>query len=482
MVNQGWTRRSNKEFRLSIGWPACWLIIAFFSAVPLGLSQGVNPQADSLNQTHILFVFDASNSMNAFWGGKRKIDVATQLLSESLSSLYGIPGLKLGLRVYGHQTKFVQGEQDCDDTELVVPITEGNNLIIKKALGRIQARGTTPIARSLERTAGDFTNEPARKVIVLITDGIEACDEDPCAVSRMLQEQGIVVKPFIIGIGLEEEYKDTFRCVGNFFDATDPETFKVVLDIVIEQAMLDTSFQVDLIDDSGQPSVSNVPVSLFDNGTNMLLDRFVHTINSQGKADTIPVDPVPTYKLVVHTIPPMTREDVRFTPRKHNHVRFENAGQGDLTPQFARGDRNPYGDLPVTIYKANESLPLLTASLNESVRMLSGVYDVYFPTYPPVLIEDVLVKEMGLSPVIIPQPGYLQLEAPSAGYGAILDSAGSVVYQWGNGSQNPTGRYLLQPGDYSVVYRSRGSRSIEYSFEKTISIRSGFTTHLSLNG
>ena len=47
--------------------------------------------------THILFVFDASNSMNAFWQGKRKIEVATELLSESLGSLYGIPGLKLGL-------------------------------------------------------------------------------------------------------------------------------------------------------------------------------------------------------------------------------------------------------------------------------------------------------------------------------------------------------------------------------------------------
>ena len=47
------------------------------------------------------------------------------------------------------------------------------------------------------------------------------------------------MKPFIIGIGLEEEYKDTFRCVGNFFDAADPATFEEVLDIVIEQAMLD---------------------------------------------------------------------------------------------------------------------------------------------------------------------------------------------------------------------------------------------------
>ena len=165
----------------------CGLMVCLFFSVNCVYGQREEASVNAEAITHILFVFDASNSMNAYWEGKRKIEVATSLLSESLSSLYGIPGLKLGLRVYGHQTKFVQGEQDCDDTELVVPLAEGNNLLIQKALGRIQARGTTPIARSLERTAEDFPAEDARKVIVLITDGIEACDEDPCAVSRMLQ-------------------------------------------------------------------------------------------------------------------------------------------------------------------------------------------------------------------------------------------------------------------------------------------------------
>lgn len=420
--------------------------------------------------------------MNAFWEGKRKIEVATSLLSESLASLYGIPGLKLGLRVYGHQTPFVQGEQDCNDTELVVPLSEGNNLLIQKALGRIQARGTTPIARSLERTSKDFPPEDARKVIVLITDGIEACDEDPCAVSRMLQDQGIVVKPFIIGIGLEDEYKDTFRCVGNFFDAADPETFQEVLDIVIEQAMLDTSFEVDLIDGNGIASVTNVATSLYDEHSGTLLDRFVHTLGSGGVPDTIAVDPVPAYRVVVHTIPPLERNAVRFTPRKHNHVRFENAGQGVIIPQFARGERNAYGDLPVTLYMPDSAEPLVTLELNERVNVLTGSYDVYFPTFPPIRLKAVQVKEGAESPVIIPQPGYLQLDVAAAGYGSILSESGQVVYKWDEGARNPSGRFLLQPGAYTVVYRSRAARSMAFSSTKTINIRSGFTTHLSLNG
>ena len=460
----------------------CGLMVCLFFSVNCAYGQREEASVDAEANTHILFVFDASNSMNAYWEGKRKIEVATSLLSESLASLYGIPGLKLGLRVYGHQTKFVQGEQDCDDTQLVVPLAEGNNLLIQKALGRIQARGTTPIARSLERTAEDFPAEDARKVIVLITDGIEACDEDPCAVSRMLQEEGIVVKPFIIGIGLEEEYKDTFRCVGNFFDAADPETFQEVLDIVIEQAMLDTSFEVDLIDGQGEATVTNVATSLFDSNSGELLERFVHTLGPFGETDTIPVDPVPTYRIVVHTIPPLERDGVRFTPRKHNHVRFENAGQGTIIPQFARGERNAYGDLPIAIHRPGEATPLVTLALNERLKVLAGEYDVFFPTYPPMRLEGIQIKEGQDAPVIIPQPGYLQLDAAAAGYGTILSDAGEVVYKWDVGTQNPSGRYLLQPGDYTVVYRSRSARSMAFSLTKQINIRSGFTTHLSLNG
>ena len=215
---------------------------AVLLAVPFFGQENATDELEDLAATEILFVFDASNSMNAFWDGNRKIEVASRLLSESLEELYGIAGVQLGLRVYGHQTRFIEGEQDCDDTELVIPFSSGNNLLIRKALSRLQARGTTPIARSLQRAADDFSGSEGRKVIILITDGIEACDEDPCAVSKMLQEQGIIVKPFIIGIGIEEAYKETFRCVGNYFDASNTDTFREILNIVIDQAINDTSF------------------------------------------------------------------------------------------------------------------------------------------------------------------------------------------------------------------------------------------------
>jgi Ca-activated chloride channel family protein len=451
----------------------CILFSGLDTAPPLWAQEV--PEED----TQILFVFDASNSMNAFWEGNRKISVATQLLSESLDGLYGVPGLQLGLRVYGHQTKFVQGAQDCDDTELVVPFSTGNNLVVKRALSRIQARGTTPIARSLERAAEDFPKGDGRKVIVLITDGIEACDEDPCAVSKMLQQRGIIVKPFIIGIGLDDQFKETFRCVGNFFDATDSETFREVLDIVMEQAMHDTTYEIDLLD-SGGAHETNVAVAIRDQHSGEVMQQFIHTLNQNLLPDTMHIDPIPTYDITVFTLPPLTRDSVRFNARNHNHLKFESVDQGTIRAEFARKERNEYGDFNVLVSDSKSGVHVHSFQINKPVKFLVGSYDLYFPTTPPTWIRNVEVRNGQVAPVSIPQPGHLQLDAAASGYGTILSEEGLVVYKFDVG--NPSARLLLQPGNYTLLFRARSARSTEYSVTKQFSIVSRKTHHLSIHG
>ena len=53
----------------------------------------------------------------------------------------------------------------------------------------IKAKGTTPIARSLEEAASDFPRENSRNIVILITDGKEECGMDPCAVSRLFAKK-----------------------------------------------------------------------------------------------------------------------------------------------------------------------------------------------------------------------------------------------------------------------------------------------------
>lgn len=428
--------------------------------------------------TRILFVFDASNSMNGYWGQERKIVTATKLLAASMHELEGKDNLELGLRVYGHQTKHVPGQQDCEDTELVVPIGKGTNLVINQELERIVPQGTTPIARSLEKAAGDFSDcDHCRNVIILITDGIEACDEDPCAVSRALQAKGIVLKPFIIGIGLDEKYKTTFECVGNYFDASKEETFKQVLDIVITQALNNTSVQINLLNSQHAPTESNVPISLYDQNTGVLLSQFVHTLNHKGNPDTLSLDPLPNYTVVAHTYPPVQISDVKIIPGQHNIIALETP-QGDLSLSFD-GLRSEYKDLKCLVRKKGECNPLNIQDFGTTERYITGDYNLEIQTVPATLIEGVNIAENHVTEVKIPLPGTLLLQAGTSGYGGIFYIDGneiSILHKFTFG--DPSGRYVLQPGKYKVVFRSKNAKQSIYSIEKEFEIKSGTNTNL----
>ena len=253
------------------------------------LTLGVNHSYVSLGQNstpqkiRILFIYDGSNSMNGQWEGQSKHTTAKNLLNTALDSLKGTPNLQVALRVYGHSKSYLTG-QECNDTKLEVPFRDNNFDAIKEKLKTIRPKGTTPIALSLERTKDDFPYcKNCRNIIILITDGIEECNGDPCAVSLALQKNGIILKPFVIGLGLKDEFKKQFKCVGTYFDVTSPRVFSNVLDIVISQALNATTAQINLLDSYETPTETNVPMTLVNPIYNEVDYHYVHTMNSRGK-------------------------------------------------------------------------------------------------------------------------------------------------------------------------------------------------------
>ena len=176
--------------------------------------------------TRILFVFDCSLSMSKRWENSTNMDISKRVLNLAVDSLSRLDKVEVALRMYGHQSS-VQPNRNCKDTKLEVPFYKGNIAALKEKIKQAQPRGTTPIAYTLEQCGGDFPNDPnARNIIILITDGIEECDGDPCAVSAALQSRNIILRPFVIGVGLDENFKKTFDCVGKFFDAKNEKSFQ----------------------------------------------------------------------------------------------------------------------------------------------------------------------------------------------------------------------------------------------------------------
>ena len=431
--------------------------------------------------TRILFVFDASNSMNAFWGGQRKIETATKLLGKTLAELRPIGELELGLRVYGHGTTHIPGRQNCDDTELVVPFGSNDPRNIEEELRRIQAKGTTPIARSLEEAAYDFPDMASRNVIILITDGIEACDEDPCAVSRALKAKDILVKPFVIGMGIDEDMAAALHCIGTFFDAADPDSFEVILQLVLEQALHNTSVSVELLDGSGEPTVTNVPYTFTDVRTGEHNPRWVHTMLPQFTADTMYVDPLPTYDFTVHSLPPRQLDSVALKPGVHNVISVPDMGQGHVTPRFASGAVTRYGDIDVTWTQSGECLPFYSGPVGREVRVCAGTYDLTFATLPPTVIPNVVVHERDRTVVEVPTPGALKLSREDEGHVVILEASSNRVVVQLSPEQFP-GKLTLQPGDYVLLYRAKRALNTLKSFQTSFTIQSGKTNNLHLHG
>src|SRR3954463_13867491 len=302
-------QRLASSFYLSKSVIVCSIVFAaLFGTSSSTLAQEKRPL------TRIEFVFDASYSMFGKWQSGMKMDIAKKMLSEFLDSIQKVPNLEIAFRCYGHQVP-LRPERSCTDTKLEVPFGRNNAAIIKNRLKTIIPKGTTPIAYTLEQCGGDFPSESSkniRNIIILITDGIEECDGDPCAVSLALQKKGIVLKPFVIGIGLDQSYLNTFGCIGKFYDASSESNFKNILNIVISQALNNTTVQVNLNDQIGRPTETDVDMTFYDEQSGVIRYNYVHTINNRGVPDTVIIDPIGTYKMVVHTIPPVEKTKIEL--------------------------------------------------------------------------------------------------------------------------------------------------------------------------
>lgn len=449
------------------------LILASFGSPTIASAQEEKEEI-----TRILFVFDASNSMNAIWQKRSKLEVAKKLLVETIDELEEFDNVELALRVYGHQTRIEPGKQDCNDTKLEVPFSKINHRKIKERIRTIRAKGTTPIARSLEKSAGDFPAcDNCRNIIILITDGIEACDEDPCAMSMALREKGIILKPFVIGIGVDEDWVKDLECIGKFYDASSEESFENVLNIVISQAINNTTVQVNLLNDKNEAKETNVPL-IFTNVDNKSIDYiYMHTLNYKGLPDTIVVDPLPTYDLEVHTLPMVLKKNIKIQPGKHNEINVK-CPRGSIKINIDER-LNAYYELGIIVRQDDKHDILHVQKVNESQKYITGVYDVEILTLPRIKLDNVSLSQDEIFDFNVPAPGSLSILLDISGYGQIFEVKEDKLVWVTNTSVGIKSHNLtMQPGLYKYVFRARNSKESIYTIVKEFRIQSGSSTQI----
>ncbi|MGW5365549.1 vWA domain-containing protein [Actinopolymorpha pittospori] len=201
---------------------------ALSGAAPPAGAEGEGADA----QHKLLLLFDSSGSMKDLdETGTTKIDAAKHAFDELIPQLP--EGGLVGLRVYG-ATVFRRSDPGaCTDSQLTVPIGPVDRPALSRAVAGFRPYGETPISHSLEQAAKDL-GTTGKRTILLVSDGEETCDPDPCATARRISGLGINLKVDVVGFRVEGKARSQLRCIadagsGTFYETDDAETLAASL-------------------------------------------------------------------------------------------------------------------------------------------------------------------------------------------------------------------------------------------------------------
>jgi hypothetical protein len=239
-----------------------WLVaVAALLFLTLGV---IESPAQESEDGAVLLILDASGSMN------RTDDSGVVLIDGAKSALTrligGLPdGSQVGLMVYGHRVPNDDRANGCRDTELVVPVGPLDRQGMLDAVDGVEAKGFTPIGRSLEEAAVALPD--GRGTVILVSDGEDTCaPPDPCEVAAALLERGVDVRVHTVGFFLagDEAARSQLQCIADATDGTYREVDAVEalaaeLGVLVSEALPEGSGPV-VIPLDGGTTVESAPV------------------------------------------------------------------------------------------------------------------------------------------------------------------------------------------------------------------------------
>ncbi len=198
----------------------------------LGLSAAA-PPALAQERPNTILVLDASGSM---WGqidGVNKIVIAREAVAGILKDFPA--DQNLGFVAYGHRQR-----GQCSDIQTIVEPAPGTAPEIVKIVNELNPRGMTPMTDAVIAAAQALRHTEQAATVILVSDGIETCNPDPCAAARALEEAGIDFTAHVVGFDVkgEAEALMQMRCIaeetgGRFLTADDAEELTEALQQVV---------------------------------------------------------------------------------------------------------------------------------------------------------------------------------------------------------------------------------------------------------
>ena len=193
------------------------------------------------NRADTILVLDASGSM---WGqidGVNKVVIARDVVSQVIQEMPA--DLDLGLMAYGHNRR-----ADCSDIEMLIEPGRGTRSAIVDAVNAINPRGRTPMTDAVVAAAQALRHTENAATVILVSDGVETCEADPCAIAAELERSGVDFTTHVIGfdVASEPEARVQMQCLaentgGEFLTADNAEELTTALTQVAVAPPLETA-------------------------------------------------------------------------------------------------------------------------------------------------------------------------------------------------------------------------------------------------
>jgi len=207
-----------------------WLVLLLFLGLPAAAEEGASRPT--------VIVVDSSGSMAAALEGATRLDAARDVLARLLADWPA--AAPVALVAYGHRRT-----GDCGDIEVIAPLGPPDPPALVRRLQDLRARGKTPLTAALQAAATllpPTAEAGAGGSIILLTDGLETCNADPCAVARALHESAARLTVQVVGFGVTSEEAAQLACIaeaggGDYRSAADAAELLDTLGAMAEVAV-----------------------------------------------------------------------------------------------------------------------------------------------------------------------------------------------------------------------------------------------------
>ncbi len=176
--------------------------------------------ATAASAENVVLVLDASGSM---WGqieGKTKIEIARAAVGDLVRQWKA--GDTLGLVAYGHRSK-----GDCKDIETLIPYGPLDAQDYLATVNKLNPKGMTPLSAAVIQAADTLKISEQKATVILVSDGEETCEMDPCQVGKELEARGVDFTAHVIGFDVPNPaHQAQLRCLaentgGRYFNVRD---------------------------------------------------------------------------------------------------------------------------------------------------------------------------------------------------------------------------------------------------------------------